>query len=73
MSFLFLAPHGDDECLFGSFSIMRYQPHVVVVYKSAKQMRHGITAIQREHETEEGGDRAVLPVYDDAEKPEQEC
>lgn len=51
MSYLLLAPHNDDETLWCSWTIMRYQPHVVVVYKSAKQMRHGITASQREHET----------------------
>ena len=34
MSHLFLAPHNDDETLFGSFTLLRYRPHVVVCLRS---------------------------------------
>lgn len=51
MRSLFLAPHNDDETLFGAFTIMRYAPTVAVVFKSDKQRAHGIEADTREFET----------------------
>jgi LmbE family N-acetylglucosaminyl deacetylase len=49
---LFLAPHNDDETLFGSFTILEHQPHVVVCFRSYKQEHlYGITAAARELET----------------------
>ena len=51
---LFLSPHNDDETLFGSFTILRHKPHVVVCLKSQVQEdRHGITAVTREGETDQ--------------------
>lgn len=53
MGSIFLAPHnlGDDETLFGSFLIMRFQPRVVVLFKSSKQAVVGVTDVMREWET----------------------
>lgn len=34
MSHLFLAPHNDDETLFGAFTLLRHQPFVVVCLRS---------------------------------------
>lgn len=31
MSYLLLAPHSDDEVLFASFSILHYQPDIVII------------------------------------------
>lgn len=33
---LFLAPHNDDETLFGAFTLLRYQPFVVVCFRSER-------------------------------------
>lgn len=30
MSVVFLAPHHDDEALFGAFTLLRHKPHVIV-------------------------------------------
>lgn len=50
---LFLSPHNDDETLFGAFTILRHNPHVIVCLKSVLQEARGtgITAVQRETET----------------------
>lgn len=50
---LFLAPHNDDEALFGAFTIMREQPLVVIVTDSYVQFERGdgITADERWEET----------------------
>lgn len=37
MNTLFLAPHNDDETLFGAFTLLRYRPHVIVCFTSALQ------------------------------------
>lgn len=53
MTDLWLAPHNDDETLFGSFTIIRHKPHVVICFKSQVQEdRGGPTARVREMETE---------------------
>jgi glycosyltransferase involved in cell wall biosynthesis len=44
------APHNDDECLFSSFTILRYRPRVVICFGSAGD--YGSTA-EREAETRE--------------------
>lgn len=51
---VFIAPHNDDEALFGSFTILREHPLVVIVYDSYVQFRRGdrITALQRRRESE---------------------
>lgn len=51
---LFLAPHNDDEALFGAFTLLRERPLVVVVTDSYVQWNRGdgITADQRWSETE---------------------
>src|SRR5689334_950672 len=50
---LFIAPHNDDESLFGAFTLMREHPLVVVVTDSYKQHDRGesVTADQRWEET----------------------
>lgn len=52
---LFLAPHHDDETLFGAFTILRYQPHVIICTRSDLQESRGtgITNATRERETQE--------------------
>lgn len=30
MSSVFLAPHSDDETLFGAFTLLRHKPHVII-------------------------------------------
>lgn len=38
---LFLSPHNDDETLFGSFTVMRERPEVMVVFDSYLQVSRG--------------------------------
>lgn len=38
---VFVSPHSDDECLFGSFTIQRERPLVMVVYDSFIQVTRG--------------------------------
>ncbi len=38
---LFISPHNDDETLFGSFTIMRENPSVLVVFDSYLQVERG--------------------------------
>lgn len=53
MTPLLLAPHNDDETLFASFICLRENPHVIVVLRSQVQEdRFGISADQRERETD---------------------
>lgn len=52
MNTLLLAPHNDDETLFAGFLVMRFQPKVHIVFKSSKQQRVGISAAERETETQ---------------------
>lgn len=53
MTSLLLAPHHDDEVLWCSWTILRYQPHVIVCLRSDLQERRGtgITNEQRMNET----------------------
>lgn len=53
MKSLFLAPHNDDETLFGAFTLLREKPTVVVVTDSFVQYLRGdnITFEQRRRET----------------------
>jgi LmbE family N-acetylglucosaminyl deacetylase len=52
---LFLAPHNDDEVLFGSFTLMRYRSEMVLVILTDSFIQgnrgDGITAQQRRDET----------------------
>lgn len=50
---ILFAPHNDDETLFASFLIQRYNPLVIICYRSLEQERLGITAAEREGETSE--------------------
>lgn len=52
---LFLAPHNDDETLFGAFTLMRHDPRVVVVLRSfvEETWDGGPTWEERETETHE--------------------
>lgn len=54
---LFLAPHNDDETLFGAFSLLREEPHVIVCLRSSRMGTPGyppplIDAETREAETD---------------------
>lgn len=51
MTALFLAPHNDDEILWGTYSLLADHPHVVVCLRSVKQAALGVSAQCREHET----------------------
>lgn len=75
---LFLAPHNDDETLFGAFTLLAWKPDVIVCFASDKQRADGIDAYVRSMETEwalkllGGGDgsyvqSAVLDTASDAE------
>lgn len=35
MRSIFFAPHSDDECLFGAFTLLKYQPTVVICFPSS--------------------------------------
>lgn len=61
---LFLAPHNDDETLFGAYTIMREKPLVVVVTDSWIQYRRGtgITAEQRRKESQEAMKILGIPI-----------
>jgi LmbE family N-acetylglucosaminyl deacetylase len=48
---LFLSPHNDDECLFGSFTLIAHKPYVFICTRSMKQAEFGVTYEQREEET----------------------
>jgi len=50
---LFIAPHNDDEALFGSYIILREKPKVVVVTRSFLQEKRGIYWQTREQESRE--------------------
>jgi len=56
---IFLAPHNDDEALFGVFTIMREKPLVVIATDSYIQYYRGdgITAEQRRSETKRAMDK----------------
>ena len=41
MKSIFLAPHNDDEALFGSFTIIREKPLVVIITDSWIQPNRG--------------------------------
>ena len=52
MTDLFLAPHNDDETLFGSFTLIRHRPHVAICLRSKiQELRGGPTHWRREDET----------------------
>ena len=38
---VFISPHNDGECLFGSFTIQREKPLVVIVFDSVVQVMRG--------------------------------
>ena len=51
---LFLSPHNDDECLWGSFTLIREKPQVVIVFDGYAQANRGhaeILPLARRQET----------------------
>lgn len=52
MKSLFLSPHNDDETLFGSFTLLREVPFVVVVLRSFVQEHRGLGILYRHREQE---------------------
>lgn len=62
---MFLAPHNDDEALFGAFTIMRERPQVVIVTDSYIQYLRGdgITAEQRKLETKKAMEKLGVKVH----------
>jgi LmbE family N-acetylglucosaminyl deacetylase len=61
---LFLAPHNDDECLFGAFTLIRERPLVVIVTDAWNQFNRetGITAEMRWEETKKAMEILGCPV-----------
>lgn len=60
MNFVYLAPHNDDEVLWGTFLLLRHRPHVVVCLRSARMEQpdypfpeFAMSAATREHETDQ--------------------
>lgn len=52
---LFLAPHNDDEALFGAFTILREKPLVVVVTDGARHEKKGLVRMDvRRNESRQG-------------------
>jgi LmbE family N-acetylglucosaminyl deacetylase len=52
MRSVFIAPHNDDEALFGCYTLLRHKPDVIVVLRSLKQeIDYGITSTTREAES----------------------
>jgi LmbE family N-acetylglucosaminyl deacetylase len=62
---LFIAPHNDDETLFGAFTIMREKCPVVIVTDSWLQFNRGqaVTANQRWAESCASADILRCPIY----------
>jgi len=62
---LFLAPHNDDEALFGAYTLLRERPLVMIVTDGWIQFNRGdnITAKQRREETLEALRLLRCPVY----------
>jgi len=50
---IFLAPHNDDESLYGAFTLMRYKPLVIIVTESYIQARRGTKGCSSEERREE--------------------
>lgn len=63
MADLFLAPHNDDETLFGSFTIIRKRPYVVICLRSDKQQALGVSYETRERETEAALEQLGDPLW----------
>lgn len=62
---LFIAPHNDDEALFGAYTIMREKPLVLIVTDSFIQPKRGdieCTAFKRRQETINAMKLAGAPV-----------
>ncbi len=75
---VFFAPHNDDETLWGAFTLMRYDPLVVVVFDGYVQARRGLDVTAQERRLESVKACAALgltqtPLFlglrDDAEGP----
>jgi LmbE family N-acetylglucosaminyl deacetylase len=72
---LLVAPHNDDEVLFGAFTLLREKPLVVIIFDGYVQQNRGlpITAMQRRDETEAACDILGVEVqflgFHDDERP----
>jgi LmbE family N-acetylglucosaminyl deacetylase len=51
MRALLLAAHNDDEALFAAYTCLKYKPRIVICYRSMIQAQYGVTAVEREDET----------------------
>ena len=83
MRALFLSPHNDDEVLFGTFTLLRYRPHVVICLRSERMGDPSypgnmpVDAKTREFETEIALKTLAIdgwtqwPITDNAPDPEQ--
>ena len=71
---VFIAPHNDDETLFGAFTLLRERPHVVVCLRSMVQELRGcgITYRQRERETAAAMRTLGVPSWEQWEIPDSE-
>lgn len=76
---VFLAPHNDDETLFGTFTLLREQPRVITLLRGDAQEERGIAVTSSEREAETAAALDVLGVtaweqwpYSDIDTPWQE-
>ncbi len=58
----FLAPHNDDEALFGAYTLLRHRPHVIVCLRSFNEQRWDPPIFYEDRERETAEACAVLGV-----------
>src|SRR5262245_21395624 len=63
---LFLAPHNDDETLFGAFTLQRERPVVLILYDSYVQVNRGAAWCDAETRREETRKAARILLGDGA-------
>lgn len=59
---IFVSPHNDDETLFGTFTILREKPLVVVVFDSYVQTNRGLAGTWQERRAETEAAMEILGV-----------
>lgn len=59
---IFLAPHNDDEALFGSYIIQRTQSEIVVCTNGTTHEKFGVTAKMRKEESQAAAKVLGVPI-----------
>jgi LmbE family N-acetylglucosaminyl deacetylase len=59
---VFLAPHNDDETLFGAFTLLRERPRVITILRSHVQEARGVAVTHDEREAETAAALEVLGI-----------